>query len=153
VTATDEPVRRMGQLLQALLANAEAPVQLRLVITQATAPKPQYQTIREYSDALGFFERPERSTVLQSLASRVTAAAASGPVTNTLTLDSVAPLPTPELKDETKRSGEKQRRLLRTWAVPLVALVILGAAAGGVWYAHKRGLGPQNREEASALAN
>ena len=60
---TDEPVRRMGQLLQALLAHAEAPVQLRLVITQATAPNPQYRSIRDYSDALGFFERPERSTV------------------------------------------------------------------------------------------
>ena len=52
---TAEPVRRMGQLLQALVANADAPVQLRLVITQATSPTPSYQSIREYSDALGFF--------------------------------------------------------------------------------------------------
>src|SRR5262245_49070269 len=56
VIPTDEPVRRMGQLLQALVAHADAPVQLRLVITQATAPTPAYTSIREYSEALGFFE-------------------------------------------------------------------------------------------------
>src|SRR5262245_24735186 len=42
VISTDEPVRRMGQLLQAMLANVEAPVQLRLITTQATAPVPLY---------------------------------------------------------------------------------------------------------------
>src|SRR5712692_2984718 len=40
-TPTDEPVRRLGQLLQALLAGSEAPVQLRLVSSQATAPTPR----------------------------------------------------------------------------------------------------------------
>jgi cytoskeletal protein RodZ len=155
VIATDEPVRRMGQLLQALLVHAEAPVQLRLVITQATAPNPQYRSIREYSDALGFFERPERSTVLQSLASRVTAAAASAPATHPLTLDTIAPLPgsNPKEQDESKKSGERRNRRWRAWGAALVALVVLGAAGGGLWYAHKRGLGPQNKEEASDLAN
>jgi hypothetical protein len=155
VIATDEPVRRMGQLLQALLAHAEAPVQLRLVITQATAPNPQYRSIRDYSEALGFFERPERSTVLQSLASRVTGAAASAPATHPLTLDTVAPLPGPSSKekDESKKSGERRNRRWRAWGAALVALVVLGAAAGGLWYAHKRGIGPQNKEEASDLAN
>src|SRR4029079_18787194 len=78
VTPTNEPVRRMGQLLQAMLAHTDAPVQLRLIITQATAPAPPYQSIRDYSEALGFFARRERSTVLQSLASRVTAATGAG---------------------------------------------------------------------------
>jgi len=144
----------MGQLSQALLANAEAPVQLRLVITQATAPHPQYQSIREYSDALGFFERPERSTVLQTLASRVTAAAASIPATRPLTLDSLAPLPNPDSKEneETKKSRKPKGRR-RGWVAALVALVILGAAGGGVWYARQRGLGPKNSAEASEIAN
>ena len=37
-TGTDEPVRRLGQLLQALLAQSAPPVQLRLAVSQATAP-------------------------------------------------------------------------------------------------------------------
>jgi Gram-negative bacterial TonB protein C-terminal len=54
-TEAGEPVRRMGQLLQALLTQSETPVQLRLVISQAMAPAPAYGSIREYSDALGLF--------------------------------------------------------------------------------------------------
>src|SRR5262245_45616161 len=122
VISTDEPVRRMGQLLQALLAHAETPVQLRLVITQATAPTPMYQSVREYSDALGFFERPERSTVLQGLAMRVSTAAPSLPTDRTLTLDSVAPLPGTELEEKPKKKsfGQPQRRS-RAWGFALVA--------------------------------
>jgi hypothetical protein len=150
VTPTNEPVRRMGQLLQALLAHADAPVQLRLIITQATSPEPPYQSIREYSDALGFFERPERSTVLQSLASRVTAAAAAIHADRPLTLDSIAPLPAVEPKAEEQHSRAKKSR---GWGLALVAVVILAVSAAGVWYARKQGIGPQNREEATALAD
>jgi hypothetical protein len=150
---TNEPVRRMGQLLQALLAHADAPVQLRLVITQATAPTPPYQSIREYSDALGFFERPERSTVLQSLASRVTAATASVEAERPITLDSIAPLPAKPKQEEQKPQPGVKRSRSRAWAFALVAGVILAVSAAGVWYARKQGIGPQNREEATALAN
>ncbi len=36
-TVVQEPVRRLGQLLQATLGHSEPPVQLRLLISQATA--------------------------------------------------------------------------------------------------------------------
>src|SRR5262245_54633205 len=155
VIPTDEPVRRMGQLLQALVASTDVPVQLRLIITQATAPSPLYGSVRDYSEALGFFERPERSTVLSTLAARVTAAAESTPTDRALTLDSIAPLPTAKKVEEEKkkktRSPDSQGRS-RGWMFAAIAVVILAAAGGGAWYAHQRGLGPQNREEASALA-
>src|SRR5687767_7837857 len=41
-----EPVRRLGQLLQATLGQSDPPVQLRLVISQATAPTPPFDSIR-----------------------------------------------------------------------------------------------------------
>ena len=153
---TDEPVRRMGQLLQALLAHTDAPVQLRLVITQATAPEPGYQSIRDYSDALGFFERPERSTVLQSLASRVMAGALATLAESSLTLDSVAPLPKADGEDEEKKQRKPvgtSRQRSRAMRLALVVLVVLAVAGGAAWYAHKRGVGPKNRVEASALAD
>ena len=37
-----EPVHRLGQLLQAMLGYTEPPVQLRLVVMQATAPAPAF---------------------------------------------------------------------------------------------------------------
>jgi hypothetical protein len=154
VIPTDEPVRRMGQLLQALVANADAPVQLRLVITQATSPTPSYQSVRDYSDALGFFERPERSTVLHTLASRVTAAALSASSDGELTLDSLAPLPSGKIAEEKKKSSPRSpQSRSRGWAFALVAAVILLMVAGGVWFARTRGIGPQNREEVTALAD
>jgi hypothetical protein len=62
-TIASEPVRRLGQLLQATLGHTKAPVQLRLFIVQATAPAPapSFGSIREYDEALGYFERPGRT--------------------------------------------------------------------------------------------
>src|SRR5262249_22674762 len=129
----------------------------RLLVTQATAPAPHYKTIREYSDALGFFERPERSTVLQSLASRVTAAAALAAGDRPLTLDSVAPLPSSTNADKERepapQTAKQQGLSRRAWGFAVVAFIVLLAAGGGTWYAHSRGLGPRNRAEASDLAN
>jgi len=153
-TSTAEPVRRMGQLLQALVANADAPVQLRLVITQATSPTPSYQSVREYSDALGFFERPERSTVLHTLASRVTTAALSASSDAGPTLDSLAPLASGKTaKEEKKSSPRSPQSRSRAWGFSLVAAVVLLMIASGVWFARTRGIGPQNREEVTALAD
>src|SRR5262249_19820225 len=66
-TAVQEPVRRLGQLLQATLGQTEPPVQLRLLVSQATAPIPAYESIDRYDEALGYFERPGRIAVLQAL--------------------------------------------------------------------------------------
>src|SRR3954449_1170420 len=62
----EEPVRRLGQLLQALLVHSSPPVQVRLAISQATAPEPAYNSVAEYSTALAFFERPDRAGVIRA---------------------------------------------------------------------------------------
>jgi hypothetical protein len=155
LTPTDEPVRRMGQLLQALVAHTDVPVQLRLVISQATSPTPVYGSVRDYSEALGFFERPERSTVLNQLAIRVTSAMPSASSDGAPTLDSLAPLPSKQKEEEEKKKHAARplsQGRSRSWGFAVVAVVLLAAGVGGVWYARTRGLGPQNREEASALA-
>ena len=89
----NEPVRRLGQLLQAMLTDAEVPVQLRLIVSQATAPIPSYASLAEFDQALAYFERPDRAGLLEALFAR---AQAAGPVTAVdaaLTLDRIAPLP------------------------------------------------------------
>ena len=77
-TETDEPVRRMGQLLQVLLMQTDTPVQLRLVISRAMAPTPSYASVREYDEALGYFERPDRPKILKALYATAASASVAG---------------------------------------------------------------------------
>ena len=88
----NEPVRRLGQLLQATLSDTDVPVQLRLIVSQATAPMPLYASITEFDEALAYFERPDRGSLLKALVEK---AAAIGPATANvvLALDDIAPLP------------------------------------------------------------
>ena len=133
LTPTDEPVRRMGQLLQALVAHTDVPVQLRLVISQATSPTPVYGSVRDYSEALGFFERPERSTVLNQLAIRVTSAVPSASSDGALTLDSLAPLPNTRTEEEEKKKHAPRpvsQGRSRGWGFAVVAAVLLSSGYG-----------------------
>lgn len=130
-TKTDEPVRRLGQLLLACLVQAEPPVQLRLVVTQATAPEPGYGSIRDFSDALAYFERPERALVLQGLFARALSAPASASDTQP-TLDAIAPLQTPEsVKDSTRKRLRKRQVSWR--AVGSIAAIVTLVAAATVY--------------------
>lgn len=128
-TKTDEPVRRLGQLLQAGLVQSDPPVQLRLVVSQATAPEPGFSSIREFSEALAYFERPDRTAVLRNLVAR---AQAAPPVEAPMaaTLDEVAPLPAPETKKRAEvRRHAARRQPSRRAVLALAATVLLIVAA------------------------
>ena len=148
-TNVDEPVRRLGQLLQAMLGYSESPVQLRLVVVQATAPAPAFGSIREYDEAVGYFERPGRDAVLQALYARAAAAPVRSDANHVATLDSIAPLPTTDRpkksrKDAVKKSNPRRRQLM-------AGALLLLACAGGLGYARIAGIAPQNRK-VSAIA-
>jgi hypothetical protein len=84
----------------------------------------------------------------------VTTAAAATPGDRPLTLDSVAPLPSnaeDENKKKKKPAATEKQRLSPAMRFALAAVLIL-AVAGGAYYARTLGYGPQNKEEASALA-
>jgi hypothetical protein len=154
VTPTDEPVRRMGQLLQAVLAHSDAPVQLRLFITQATAPTPAYESIRDYSNALAFFERPDRSTVLQQLAARIEKAALPTDHESSLTLDAIAPLPEHEVASAKESQSKKpEASPAFSWRAAMTVVLIGGIAAGGAWFGWTHGLAPRNRTDVSEIAD
>jgi hypothetical protein len=131
-TAVQEPVRRLGQLLQATLGQAEPPVQLRLLISQATAPIPAYASIAQYDEALGYFERPGRIAVLQALYLRASEAAIVTRVQNVPSLDSIAPLPTPHPTKNAKATpgGNSTARNLRVVSAGTVLVLLCGAAVG-----------------------
>ena len=128
-TTSNDSVRRLGQLLQAILGHSEPPVQLRLFVAQATAPTPAFGSIREYDAALAFFERPGRDTVLQTLYARAAATPPASDSTSKPTLDAIAPLPTAERpKDAQRRSAAKSKpRASRLVAGSVVLLVVCTA--------------------------
>ena len=61
----DAPVRRLGQLLLALLNQADPPVTLRLIGSNATAPLPIYGGLQQLDEAVAYFERPDRPAVFR----------------------------------------------------------------------------------------
>jgi hypothetical protein len=142
------PVRHLGQLLQATLGHTQVPVQLRLLIVQATAPSPAFASIREFDEALAYFERPGRDTILQALYVRAAAAPPSGFVLPP-TLDMVAPLPAPDAPANVpKRTKAKRRSGGLKVAVATIALFVCVAAT---WYITRRGV-TVGRRDASAIA-
>jgi hypothetical protein len=128
--AVNEPVRRLGQLVQVLLTDADVPVQLRLIVSRATAPTPSYSSLAEFDQALAYFERPDRTGLLKSLFVR---AEAAGPMTGAdvpQTLDCLAPLDEarPDSQLAYKRR-KKVRRVIGTAAALAAVVVLSGAVA------------------------
>lgn len=128
---SDEPVRRLGQLLQAAIVQSEPPVQLRLLMAQATAATPAFGSIREYTDALGYFERPDRAGALRLLYARAAAVPVPAIPQMTPTLDAIAPLRAPEPWDNPAKKSTRTSSRRGLWLTVCVALLL---AAGTIGY-------------------
>jgi len=147
-THADEPVRRLGQMLQAVLLRSELPVQLRLVISKATAPEPSFASIAQFGDALAYFERPQRSSVLQRVYERAIAAPPAADVDRSGTLDSMAPLPV-RAQAPISKLRWNPRPLLRLAAGGAVVVVAFAAAGQ---YMRMRGVARETRSRVAAAA-
>ena len=143
----DEPVRRLGQLLQATLVQSEPPVQLRLLVSQATAPVSTFGSIREFQEALGYFERPDRQSVLQQLYLRAVGAAGPTESLSVPTIDMIAPLAGPE-SSKPAQARPRPRPRPRVWlGFAAAVLVVVSAAA----YAQYSGRSSASQLSAAAL--
>ena len=123
----DAPVRRLGQLLQALLSHtSDTPVTLRLVLSEAMAAPPVYGSVAELDAALAYFERPDRYAVLRGLYERATSflLEADG-VMPVQDLDHLAPLPQASAAEPKRRKPAKRRPT----AVVVVCALLAAAAA------------------------
>ena len=127
-TKTDEPIRRLGQLLQACLVQTDPPVQLRLVLSQATAPEPAYSSLGDYVEALAYFERPDRPAVLRTLYERAQAVPTAREEL-AVTLDSMAPLHGPKRQGHQNAASASRRAPSKRAVAALAAVVVLVAAA------------------------
>jgi Gram-negative bacterial TonB protein C-terminal len=147
-----EPVRRLGQLLQALIAHSDPPVQLRLIISQATAPSSSYESVRDYWEALAYFERPQREALLRTLYTRAITAAAGSEFTMSTTLDELAPLRQwTDQSEATLRPGTLTRFRFQRRFVALAILIVVALTAGLV-YLRMRSFQPRTRATVSVAA-
>ncbi len=129
VTVLSEPIRRLGQLLQALLRNSQPPTTLRLVISQATAAPPVYQSLGEFDAALGYFERPDRPAVLRAVFDRASAVSSGPEPVPPERLDEVAPLPAPEPKRKIPPQARRKGIAVAIGAGILLALTMTATQA------------------------
>ena len=146
----DEPVRRLGQLLQATLAQSGPPVQLRLIVAQATAPAPQFPSIRELDTALAFFERPNRRDVLRGLYARVMSLVVQ-PRDLVPTLDMIAPLH--DAPAEETVAARPAARSLKKPLLVAAAAVVVGIAVGVAYVYSGQKLRPAQLSAAAVKAS
>ena len=140
-----DPVRRLGQILHALIVQSDPPVQLRLVISQATSPEPLYNSVREYREALAYFERPQREALLRALYARAVAAPVGGEATGSpSTFDDLAPLQQWAALSGGAPQATRTRLPFQMRFIAAAVLVLVGLTAAVV-YLRMRGMAPPTR--------
>ena len=66
------PVQGFGELLRTILPEDIFPVPLRLVVSQAVSTPPLYPSLKEFSQAIEYFERPNRTELIRGVYQRWT---------------------------------------------------------------------------------
>ncbi len=100
-------IRQIGELLRTSLAESTFPVPLRLVITQASSTPPFYASIAELSNALEYFERPDRPGLIRAVYER---AQGYQPVSDVVNQDAQQP----EDEKPARRDKRQPRRIPRS---------------------------------------
>ncbi len=127
LAASDQhPVRGAAQLLTSLLAD-DVPVRLRLMLVAGDGTDGAYTTLKEFSDALAYFERPDPQLVLRALHDRALAAPSRGGTGSV----------SPSLISAPAPSSEEPRQARRThrWAIGATAAAVV---LGLVWFLSPR---------------
>ena len=117
-------VQQLGELLRATLPEGQFPTPLRLVVSQAVSAPPFYSSIREFSEALAYFERPNRTALIQSVYER-------GKTTQARSAAPAVPR-TPQMEVRESRTASRAHR--GRIAAAVAAAVIVATLAGvGAW--------------------
>jgi hypothetical protein len=121
-TAGEAPVLRLGRLLSDSIAqDSQVPPPLRLCISQATANPPMFASVEEFSQGLGYFERPDRPALVRAVYERYRLT----PATQTAPVRAAAP-------ESSATDKEGKPRKERKRSSPIGRYLALGAAAAGV---------------------
>jgi len=119
-------VQQLGELLRATLPEGQFPTQLRLVVSQAISAPPLYSSIREFSQALAYFERPNRTAIIQAVYERSKTRPAHPAAA------AVQGTPRTKMRESNTASGAHRGRT-RITAVVAAALIVAALASVGAW--------------------
>ena len=121
-TAATRAVPAAAHLLARMLSD-DAPVRLRLVITQATAEDATSGTLHEFSESLAYFERPNPEAILSALHTR----AAVAPPARRQETEAAEPAMerAPRAVPTESSPGRRRSRI-----VPVAAAILLLAVSG-----------------------
>jgi hypothetical protein len=132
-------VRGLGYLLHVLLIDTDAPVRLRLIVSQAVSEVPTFPSVERLTEELAGFERPRRLETLQQLYER------SAAVWRARLLVAAAPRPDIHVASRPvssrtvgRATEEARQRTVRqprmSWPALVLALAV-GAVCGALLFA------------------
>ena len=133
-------VAAAGRLLAGMTGD-DVPVRLRLAVNEATATESPYGHLAAFSEALAYFERPERRALIAAVYARATAAPSRR----------IADLKQPRMPEVVPEAPRKELRSPRRRPALALALSLLVAGtvvAAGMWIAPNH---PQMSAALSAL--
>jgi hypothetical protein len=133
-------VASAGRLLAGMIGD-DVPVRLRLAINEATATESPYRHLAAFSEALAYFERPERQALIAAVYDRATAAPSRR-------VPGLKQAPVPEALPEGQKQQVRSPRRRPTLALALALLVAGTVVAAGLWLAPNH---PQMSAALSAL--
>ncbi len=123
-------VKRLGGLLEMMLASVVCPPELRTLVTDSAADPPVYATVQAFADALAFFERPGRRDLLKALADRTSDMELQARANVELEHLQARARNQPNVVGGSPTIPAHVRRLLLLFAA---AVVLVGALAGAVY--------------------
>ena len=133
-------VASAGRLLAGMIGD-DVPVRLRLAISEATATESPYRHLAAFSEALAYFERPERRALIAAVYARATAAPSRR-------VAGLKQAPVPEALPEGQKQQVRSPRRRPALALALALLVAGTVVAAGIWLAPNH---PQMSAALSAL--
>lgn len=118
-----DPVHAAAHVLAVMLSD-DAPVRLRLAVSQATAASGGYQSLMEFSEALAYFARPQPETIVEALRQRAMLASPRAPTPKGPVKLAPAKPPSPPAPVISRRPASR---------LPVIAATVAATLCGCVW--------------------
>jgi hypothetical protein len=117
-----DPVHAAAHVLAGMLSD-DAPVRLRLAVSQATAASGGYRSLTEFAEALAYFARPQPETIVEALRQRAMLASPRAP--------KKGPVEVAPGKPSSPSAPVVSRRPVSR--LPVIAATVAATVCGCVW--------------------
>lgn len=123
-TTSTKEVQAAAHLLAGLLSD-DVPVRLRLAVSQATSESSTIESLREFSETLGYFERPDTELIVRNLFDRAMLAGFRKQ-TDESGLENVV---VDDKRDAAPKPSRDTKAVWRRAAVPAALAITIGATS------------------------